>query len=100
MEKLKNVYLGEVLLDEFLIPFEFSACGLLKKLHIPQTRTPEILNLNKTITAETALPLNNYFGNFTKFRLGLQNDFYIEQKDETKALEIQYVKRVLDKNVA
>ncbi len=37
MAKLKNIHHGEVLLKEFLIPFNISAYKLAKDIGIPQT---------------------------------------------------------------
>ncbi len=80
MAKLKNIHTGEVLLEEFLIPFEISAYKLAKDIGIPQTRVSEILKGNRRITADTALRLSKYFGNSSKFWLGLQNDFDLEME--------------------
>ncbi len=38
MANLKNIHPGEVLMEEFLIPFEISAYKLSKDIGIPQTR--------------------------------------------------------------
>jgi addiction module HigA family antidote len=69
MAKLKNIHPGEVLFEEFLIPFEISAYKLAKDIGIPQTRVSEILKGNRRITADTALRLSKYFGNSAKFWL-------------------------------
>lgn len=63
MAKLKNIHPGEVLSEEFLIPFGISAYKLAKDIGIPQTRVSEILKGNRRITADTALRLSKYFGN-------------------------------------
>ncbi|WP_395065476.1 HigA family addiction module antitoxin [Flavobacterium sp.] len=82
--KLKNIHPGKVLQEEFLIPLEISAYRLSKDLKIPQTKISEILKGNRRITADTALRLSQYFGNFAKFWLGLQDDFDIEEGKESK----------------
>ena len=79
MKKLKNIHPGEVLNKEFLIPFRVTAYRLSKDIGIPQTRTSEIINGNRRITADTALRLSKYFGNSPKFWLGLQDDYDIEE---------------------
>ncbi len=50
MAKLKNIYPGEILLEEFLIPFNISAYKLAKEIDIPQTRISEIVKGNRRIT--------------------------------------------------
>ena len=84
MSKLKNIHPGEVLLEEFLIPFGISAYKLAKDINIPQTRVSEILKGNRRITADTALRLSKYFGNSAKFWLGLQDDFDLEEEANAK----------------
>jgi len=66
-KRIKNIHLGEILLDKFLLPFEISSYRLSKDIGIPQTRISEILKANRRITADTALRLSRYFGNSAKF---------------------------------
>ena len=93
MEKLKNTHPGEILVEKFLIPLQITAYRLSKDLKIPQTRISEIIKGNRRITADTALRLSQYFGNSAKFWLGLQDDFDIEEEKESKAQELQSIKR-------
>ena len=99
MAKLKNTHPGEVLLEEFLIPFEISAYKLAKDISIPQTRVSEIIKGNRRITADTALRLSKYFGNSAKFWLGLQDDFDLEEEAKSKGSSINAIK-ALPKNAA
>ena len=85
MTKLKNIHPGEVLSEEFLIPFGISAYKLAKDMGIPQTRVSEILKGNRRITADTALRLSKYFGNSAKFWLGLQDDYDLEEEVNAKS---------------
>ena len=80
MKKLKNIHPGEILLEEFLLPFEISAYRLSKDIGIPQTRISQILKGNRSVTADTALRLSTYFGNSAAFWLGLQNDYDLEKE--------------------
>ncbi len=94
MGKLSNIHPGEVLLEEFLKPLNLSAYRLSKDIGIPQTRTSEIIKGNRSITADTALRLSYYFGNFAKFWLGLQNDFDLEEQKKIKAKDLKRIKRI------
>lgn len=80
MTKLSNIHPGEVLNEEFLKPFGITAYRLSKDIEIPQTRTSQIIKGKRRITADTALRLSKYFGTSTKFWLGLQNDYDIEEE--------------------
>lgn len=84
MTKLKNIHPGEVLQEEFLIPFAITAYKLSKDINIPQTRISEILKGRRSITADTALRLSKYFGNTAKFWLGLQDDYDLEEENVSK----------------
>lgn len=92
MAKLKNIHPGEILSEEFLIPFNITAYKLAKDIDIPQTRISEILKGNRRITADTALRLSKYFGNSAKFWLGLQDDFDIEEEMTTKRAILKSIK--------
>ena len=91
MEKLPNIHPGEILKTEFLVPLGISAYKLAKDIDIPQTRISAILKEKRRITADTALRLSQYFGNSTKFWLGLQNDFDIEEQRRKQALAIETI---------
>lgn len=92
MARLKNIHPGEILLEEFLIPFEITAYKLAKDIGIPQTRVSEILKGNRRITADTALRLSKYFGNSAKFWLGLQDDYDLEEEAKAKQQSINSIK--------
>ena len=92
MAKLKNIHPGEVLSEEFLVPFNITAYKLAKDIEIPQTRVSEIIKGNRRITADTALRLSKYFGNSAKFWLGLQDDFDIEEQMSTKGSSLKSIK--------
>ena len=93
MQHLKNTHPGEVLMEEFLIPFQISAYRLSKDIGIPQTRISEILKCRRSITADTALRLSKYFGNSPKFWLGLQDDFDIEEQQKQKSFDFNGIKQ-------
>jgi addiction module HigA family antidote len=92
MAKLKNIHPGEILLEEFLIPFNITAYKLAKDIEIPQTRISEIIKGNRRITADTALRLSKYFSTSAKFWLGLQDDFDIEEELLAKGTIIKSIK--------
>lgn len=92
MAKLKNIHPGEILAEEFLIPYNITAYKLAKDIEIPQTRISEIIKGNRRITADTALRLSKYFGNSAKFWLGLQDDFDIEEEISKKGSMLKSIK--------
>ncbi len=99
MAKLKNIYPGEILSEEFLNAFNITAYKLAKDIEIPQTRISEIIKGNRRITADTTLRLSKYFGNSAKFWLGLQDDYDIEEEILIKEPVLKSIK-ALDRKVA
>src|SRR5687767_15297292 len=97
MARIKNIHPGEILLEEFLIPFAISAYKLAKDTNIPQTRISEIIKGNRRITADTALRLSKFFGNSAKFWLGLQDDFDIEDEKVAKQKDLSTIKQYVTK---
>jgi addiction module HigA family antidote len=93
MEPLNNIHPGEVLLEEFMKPFEITAYRLSKDIGIPQTRISAILKGKRRITADTALRLSQYFGNSAKFWLGLQDDFDLEEELISNKQELLSIKK-------
>lgn len=94
MDKLKNIHPGEILKEEFLDPLEISAYRLSKETFIPQTRISEIIKGNRRITADTALRFSRYFGTSAKFWLGLQDDFDLEEENNSKRGELENIKPI------
>jgi addiction module HigA family antidote len=97
MKKLKNIHPGEILEEEFLIPFNISAYRLSKEIKIPQTRVSEIVKGNRRITADTALRLSIYFGNSPKFWLDLQNEYDLEEERRQKKNQFSSIRHYSSK---
>ncbi len=98
MNQLPNIHPGEVLREEFLIPFNVSSYRLSKDLGIPQTRISLILQGKRRITADTALRLSRYFGTTAKFWLGLQDDYDLEEESKKIKVELESVQAINTKH--
>ncbi len=94
MSKLKNIHPGEILEEEFLKPMGITAYKLSQAIGVPQTRTSQILKGHRRITADAALRLSKYFGTSTKFWLGLQNDYDIEEEKNNIKKELELIETV------
>jgi antitoxin HigA-1 len=77
---LRNVHPGEVLVEEFLKPLGLSQYLVAKRLRVPLTRIAEICRGRRSVTADTALRLSRFFGTTSKFWLGLQEDYDLEEE--------------------
>ena len=94
METLNNIHPGEILLEEFLIPMGISTYRLSKDISVPQTRLSQIIKGKRRITADTALRLSSYFGNSTRFWLGLQDDYDIEEVTKQRKEIFNEIRRI------
>lgn len=63
---------GEILQEEFLVPFGLSQYKLAKCIGVAQTRIGEIVAGRRSISADTALRLSRFFGTTDVFWLNLQ----------------------------
>jgi addiction module HigA family antidote len=80
---LANIHPGEVLLEEFMEPFGLSQNALARAVCVPPRRINEIVHGKRSITADTAVRLGQYFGTSAKFWLGLQEDYDLEEARKT-----------------
>ena len=67
-----NPTAGDILKTEFLDELAMSQNALVRAIHVPANRIHEILNGNRTVTADTDLRLCNFFGLSDGYFLRLQ----------------------------
>ncbi|BAI80197.1 plasmid maintenance system antidote protein [Deferribacter desulfuricans SSM1] len=63
---------GEILREEFMIPYGINQVKLAKDLGVTYRTINEIVNEKRSISPEMALKLAKYFGTTPEFWLGLQ----------------------------
>jgi antitoxin HigA-1 len=90
-KRLQNVHPGEVLVEEFLKPLGVTQYELAKRVRVPMTRIAEICRRRRAITADTALRLGRFFGTTSKFWLGLQEDYDLEEELRARRREIDAI---------
>jgi addiction module HigA family antidote len=88
-KKLPNIHPGEVLLEEFLQPLGISQNRLAREIGVPPRRINEIVLGKRSVTPDTAMRLSRYFGTSSRFWLGLQLDFDLEEAERAKAVQIK-----------
>ena len=83
--RLAPIHPGEVLMEDFLKPFELTQYRLAKSLSVPARRINEIVLGKRAITADTALRLARFFGTSERFWLNLQTTYELElERDRLK----------------
>ena len=92
--KISPIHPGEILLEEFLNPMGISQYRLAKDINVPPRRINEIVLGKRSITADTALRLSEFFGLTENFWLNLQMKFNLEvEKDKLNGRLKQEVKK-------
>ncbi|MDO9399133.1 MAG: HigA family addiction module antitoxin [bacterium] len=81
-KKIKPIHPGEILMEEFLIPFKISQYRLAKDIGVAPRRINEIAHGIRSISADTALRLGKYFNISPQFWLNLQSHFDLEIEAE------------------
>ena len=66
---------GEILREDFMEPLGISINQLARDLSVPPNRISEIVNGKRSISADTALRLQRYFGVEAQFWLNLQTEY-------------------------
>jgi antitoxin HigA-1 len=74
-EPLDLITPGEILKEEFMVPYGISANQLARDIDVPPNRVSEIVAGRRSISADTALRLGTYFGIDPQFWLNLQADY-------------------------
>lgn len=74
-KKLKPIFPGEILLEEFMNPLGISQNKLARDIDVPVGRVSDIVRGKRAITTDTALRLGIYFGTSPEFWLNLQNRY-------------------------
>ena len=81
-EKLTPVHPGEILLEDFIRPLGISQYRLCKDISVQLRRINQIVQGERSITAETALSLSRYFGTSDGLWLNLQSLHDIETEKD------------------
>lgn len=91
-KKILPIHPGEILLEEFLVPFGISQYRLAKDIDVAPRRINEIIHGSRAISANTALRLGKYFNTSPQFWLNLQSHYEL-------ALEGDDLGNILKNNV-
>lgn len=70
--QMRSVHPGEILFEDYIQPMSMSVRALSVALHVPYSRLCEIVDGKRSITADTALRLERYFGSEAQGWLNLQ----------------------------
>lgn len=97
MKELEPISPGEVLKEEFMLPFGLSASRLASELGVPSNRISDILRARRAITADTALRFERFFGMEAQFWLNLQTHYDLRIAKKQSGSQIRTQVRPLKK---
>ena len=82
-------HLGEMLLQEFLLPLGFTQRKLATAIHVPFQRVNEVVRGKRGVTPSTALRLSKFLGTSPDFWMNLQLrwDLYHAHHSESDQIE-------------
>ncbi len=83
-KKIPNTHPGQYLEEEFLIPLKISAYRLAKDIHVPAIRISQIIRGKRSITVDTAMRLEKYFGMSAEFWIKWQAHYDLEEAKDRK----------------
>lgn len=75
VNRMRAVHPGEVLREDYLVPLGMSVNALALALGVPATRIHEIVKERRSVTADTAQRLAQYFGGDAGSWLALQASY-------------------------
>ena len=81
------VHPGEVLREEYLVPYAMSSYQLAKAIKVPRTRVERIAKEQTGITSDTALRLARFFGTSSQFWMNLQSNYDLARARQNVVLD-------------
>jgi addiction module HigA family antidote len=90
------IHPGEHLAEE-LSELKMSAAELARQINVPVNRVTEIMNAQRSITADTALRLGHWFGTSAEFWLNLQKLYELRLAQQEIGADVEKLPRLSDR---
>ncbi len=82
---------GEILKDEFMVPFGISTSDLAESLRVSAETVSGLIHGERRITTDMALRLSRLFGMSDRFWINLQTDIDIRNRKQALASELEKI---------
>ena len=90
---LPPIHPGEHLLEDFMKPLDLSRNALARELRVPPQRISEIVQCRRSISADTALRLAQFFGTTPQIWLNLQTRYDLQVALDITGPELRLIRR-------
>jgi len=86
---MRPIHPGEILFADYIKPMGMSVHAVSKALHVPYSRLREIVDGQRSVSPDTALRLERYFGSDAQGWLNLQSayDLRIAEKAAGRSIK-------------
>jgi addiction module HigA family antidote len=98
MTNRKPATIGEILVEEFLVPMKLTQGALAEAMGVPRKHVNELCNDRRSVTAPTALILARVFGNSPDFWLNVQRrtDLWTAMNDPSERQRVERAHPLVD----
>ncbi|MDH0864144.1 HigA family addiction module antitoxin [Mitsuaria sp. GD03876] len=79
---MRPIHPGEILFEDYIKPMGISVHALSKALHVPYSRLREIVDGQRSVSPDTALRLERYFGSDAQGWLNLQSAYDLRRAEK------------------
>ena len=92
MDKVPNI--GDILVDKFIKPNNFTIRQVAIAAHVPATRMYDLVHNERRISADTSIRLGKLFGVPSRYFLDLQSDVDLADNERKHAHEYAKIQQV------
>ncbi|MBK5238879.1 MAG: HigA family addiction module antidote protein [Actinomycetales bacterium] len=91
MKTQSPIHPGEILLEEFIVPFGLNQHSVARLIGVPPRRINEIVHGKRRITADTALRLARFFETSDGFWINLQAHYDLEVEKDRLGEDLNFI---------
>lgn len=90
-KQLPPLHPGEILREEFIVPYGLTAGKVAKACGVPRTRIERIVNEEKGVSGDTALRLGRLFRTSPEFWMNLQALYEVQMAKQALGKDIEEI---------
>lgn len=95
MSKIPTPKISEILLEEFMVPYNVSAYRLAHEINVPISRIQDILHDRRKITLDTSIRLGKFFGVSDTYFFNIQSEIDLREAYDKMGNDFQNITPVI-----